>query len=179
MKKSTLVILGAAGLFCFSANAQTTVFSEGFEAGVPPSGWTADNPDGLTTFGAGSAGYSGSSSAFMDVWNTDASGAEQGQADALITPVIDLSGVTSPMLSFYYAFQMFSDPATYTNSDLFTVYTSTDGGASWNSVYTNTGVALVTATPQFDQNQGFVPTPSDWAQASSIDKEAQGQALVG
>lgn len=153
--------LGVISFFSFTANAQ--FFNEGFESGAcPPANWTLDNPDGMTTFAATSAAAkSGTQSAFIDVYNMGSG--EAGQADALITDVYNLTWATGiPALTFYYAYQMYSDPATYTSADALTVYASTDGGATWNSIFTKTSNALVTAAATCDSTQGFVPTSSEW-----------------
>ncbi len=162
MKKTTtlsLLTLGFSSLVSLSLFGQA--FTEGFEAGCPPSGWTIDNPDGLIGFaGTTSAFKSGTSSAFLDIYN--ATSAEKGQADALITGTLNLSTLTGTALTFYYAYQMYSDPATYTTADALSVYASTDGGATWNSIYSKSGNVLVTASATCDSTQGYVPAASEW-----------------
>lgn len=159
-KKSTisLLSLGLFSVFSLSVNAQ--LINEGFEAGVPPSGWTAENGDALTTFTAGSVGKTGSSSALYNAF--DQTGPEKGQADALISPAVNLSSVTSHSFTFYYAYQMYSDPASYTSADSLNVYISTDAGVTWTSVFSKTSNALVTAAVPFDPNAGYIPTSSEW-----------------
>lgn len=163
MKKISTISLMALGLFSVSSlsvNAQA--FTESFEGGVPPSGWTISNPDGMTTFAAGSVGKTGSSSAFIDVFNQTS--AEQGEADALITGTANLALVALPTLSFQRAYQMYTDPATpYIPADQLSVYISTDGGVNWILIYSKSGTDLITANTQFDGNNGFVPTNSEWA----------------
>ena len=46
MRKTLQIILLAVAMLAFSANAQITVFSEDFEAGVIPAGWTLIDSDG-------------------------------------------------------------------------------------------------------------------------------------
>ena len=157
----SLITLGICSVFSLSANAQ--LINEGFENAFPPTGWTIDNPDALKTFEQASIGKTGSKSAFVDVFNMDANGAEQGQKDALITSAVNLSSVTSPTLTFQRAYQMYSDPATYTPKDELNVYISTDGGTTWTSIFNKIGTALITATTQFNASAGFVPTSSEWA----------------
>lgn len=161
MKKTStlsLITLGAFCAFSLSVNAQT--FTEGFEGTFPPTGWTVDNPDGLITFTQATVGKAGSKSAFVDAYNM--AQAEKGQMDALITGVINLSTVTSPAMTLYYANQMWSDPTVYTTADAFSVYASTDGGSTWNSIFNKSGNGLSTATPAFDSTAGFVPSASEW-----------------
>ena len=162
-KTSTLILMSLGVVLFFSFNANGQFFNEGFESGsCPPANWTLDNPDGLTTFAAtSSAAHSGTQSAFLDVYNMTSG--EAGQADALITDVYNLTWATStPALTFYYAYQMYSDPATYTTADALSVYASTDGGSTWNSIYSKSGNVLVTAAAQCDSTQGFVPTSNEW-----------------
>lgn len=162
MKKTSTFSLMAVGFCALSLSVNAQLINEGFEGAFPPAGWTVDNPDALTGFTQGTVGKTGSKSALLDIWNSDASGGEQGQMDALITSAINLSSVTGPTFTFYYAYQMYSDPATYTTADALNVYASTDGGANWSNIYSKSGNALVTATPQFDANAGFVATAGDW-----------------
>lgn len=162
MKKhllSSLVTIGCISLFTLQANAQ--VLNEGFESGCPPTGWSISNPDNLTTFVATTAAFNtGAQSAYLDVY--DMAQGESGQLDALITPALNLSTATGPSLSFYYAYQMWSDPSTYNTADALSVYASTDGGTTWNSIFNITGNTIVTAAIPFDSTQGFVPVAGDW-----------------
>lgn len=76
-------------------------FEEGFESGVPPQCWTSFR--GTNGLGAGfdwttsTTANSGSSSAFVRYENVTGGLAE----DWLVTPALDLSGLTSPELSFF------------------------------------------------------------------------------
>lgn len=158
MRKTTIVAFGLFSMFSLCANAQ--ILNEGFESTFPPTGWTVDNPDALITFTAASVGNSGSKSAFVDAFNM--AQAEQGQADALITSALNLSGTASPSLTFYYAYQMYSNPAVYTTADALSVYASTDGGTTWTSIYNKTGNTLITATNPCDSVNGFIPTSGEW-----------------
>lgn len=165
MKK--IITLSFIGVCAFSLSASAQALNEGFEGGaVPPSGWTAENSDNLKTFEIASVGKTGSKSAFIDVFNMDANGAEQGQTDALISPVMNLSTLTSPTLTFERAYQMYSDPATpYTPKDSLFVQISTDG-VNWSPLFDKAGLNLITASTQFNASSGFVPTASEWASES-------------
>ncbi len=153
----SLLTLGACSMIAITASAQ--LINEGFEGAFPPSGWTIDNPGTDGTWIQGSVGKSGSKSAYIDIFNFPAGGT---QPDAFITGPINLSSVTSPTFTLYYAYQMYSDPATYTTADALNVYVSTDGGTTWNSVFNKTGNVLVTAATQFNGSAGYVPTSSEW-----------------
>lgn len=161
MKKISTLSIITLGVFCaFSLSVNSQTFTEGFEGTFPPTGWSVDNPDGLYTFTQANVGQAGSKSAFVDAFNM-AQG-EQGQSDALITGVINMSSITNPSMTVYYANQMWSDPSKYTTADAFNVYASTDGGTTWNSIFNKTGNTLSTATPAFDSTLGFVPVSSEW-----------------
>ncbi len=163
MKKiSTLSLVMGISALSFNANAQ--LINEGFEGTFPATGWTIDNPDGLETFVQATVGKTGSKSAYMDVFNSDGSG--QGATDAIITSGVNLTTVTNPTLTFQRAFQMFSDPSTYTPKDSLYVQISTDGGTTWLPLFDKAGVNLVTAATQFNGSVGFVPTTSEWVQES-------------
>ena len=162
MKKTStlsLITMGIFSMFTIGVNAQA--FNEGFESGCPPAGWTVDNPDALTGFASTTSAFkSGSQSAFLDIFN--ATQAEKGQADALVTGTLNLSALTNTAMTFYYAYQMYSDPATYTTADALNVYSSTAGGTTWTSIYNKTGNTLVTAANTCDSVNDFVPTSSEW-----------------
>lgn len=165
MKKTSTLSLMTLGIFSvFSLTVSGQAFNEGFESGAcPPAGWTAQNPDGLTTWVASSAAAkSGTQSAFIDIFNSDANGGEKGQEDGLITGTLNLSNLSNTSLTFYYAYQMYSDPGTYTTHDSLVVSSSTDGGTTWSDIYFKAGNTLVTAATQFDPNAGYVPASSEW-----------------
>ena len=163
MKKSvtlSLLTLGICTAFSLSGNAQ--LLSEGFEsASFPPSGWTINNPDGLTTWISYPVGKTGTKSASTNGYNTDVS--EKGQKDDLITKAINLTGASAPAaLTFQVAYKMWSDPSKYPSADTLNVYISTNAGISWNLLYSKGYTTLVTTTPQFDSVNPFVPTVNQW-----------------
>ncbi|EJL75701.1 T9SS-dependent choice-of-anchor J family protein [Chryseobacterium populi] len=99
MKKLFLFFLS----ICVICNAQ--VFSEDFNSGSTlPAGWAADNPDTSYNWGVGTQnGFASfpSGAAFFD---DDAAGPTSINTNArLISPVINLTGVSAPKLSFKYA----------------------------------------------------------------------------
>ena len=99
MKKITLLLLALA-FWSFNINAQTYL-SSGFESGVPPTGWideagTSDSEGNLWASTTARV-RSGSNSAFFDDYNV-----ATGLNDRwFITPVINLSGATSPELLYW------------------------------------------------------------------------------
>ncbi len=86
-----------------SRDSKDAYFSEGFEGDFPPAGWTLDpgtgddwQQDDGSTHGPGSAAE-GSYCIYFNDYNYST-----GTSASIITPAIDLSGATSPLLSFYY-----------------------------------------------------------------------------
>ena len=133
-------------VFCFiGARAQ---FSEDFEGGSMPAGWTTDGPgtwlvgtgDNATTTGAGEGTYN----AFIKHGTT-------GNATKLITPEIDLSSETSPELSFMYVMRSWAG-----DTDELRVYYRASSSEEWTKLaeYTDAVSAWTTV-------EGIVlPNPS-------------------
>ena len=94
MKKTLLWIVLAATMLVFNANAQTTIFSEDFETGVLPAGWTVMDVDGDgQTWSPGTPGHGND-------YNGYASISSGSQSDNwMITPAIQLG--SSSTLTFY------------------------------------------------------------------------------
>ena len=134
-------------------------FSEGFEGTYLPTGWTANNDDsGVTWAKTTVAAKTGTASAYVDNSTYDAKGA----MDDIITPILNLSSVSAPVLTFELAYKLWTSPTDPTPfSDTLEVLVSTDCGATWNSVYRKSSSALVTTTPTF-QASTWVPTANDW-----------------
>ena len=101
MKKTLLWIVLAASMLVFNANAQTTIFSEDFETGVLPAGWTlidADN-DGN--------GWEPETPGHGNDYNGYACMSSGSQSDNwLVTPAIHLGSSSS--LTFYRATGFFT-----------------------------------------------------------------------
>lgn len=135
-------------------------YSEGFESGVPPAGGTLINPDASFTWEQTStAKHSGTFSAFINNYDYDA----HGLLDEIQLPGIDLTGQTTPKLTFWLAYRLYTNPTTSPNySDTLEVLISTDCGDTYTSVYKKYSTALVTTgTPSFT-GLSFVPTLAQW-----------------
>ena len=88
---------------------------------------------------------------------------QSGDEAELISPHINLSGISSPTLKFDYAY------ATYSTGyeDGFRVDVSTDCGQTWEIIYYNFGDSLATVSPQ---SYWWEPSNcSDWLTDYSID----------
>ena len=89
-----LLFVVAIGAF-----AQTSLFSEDFEGGTMPDGWTTEGPG---SWSVGTGDYSNSTGAGNGSYNALIIHNASGNVTKLITPEIDLSSVTSAELSFMH-----------------------------------------------------------------------------
>ena len=153
--RSTFTILGGAG--------QALPFTEGFEGTTfPPTGWAINNPDGLDTWKRTTIAHkTGVASMVMDNYTTD----NTGQADDIITPMLDLTSMPNPNLAFQLAYKLYTNPTTNPNfSDTLQVLISTDCGATYSSIYKKYGANNLTTTTPAWANSAFTPTTSQWRQ---------------
>lgn len=150
----------ATGSFSISTIGQTLPFTEGFEGSTfIPAGWTLTNGDNAATWAKATVGYGGNASAFMDNYDYNAS----GQVDEMISPAVNLTTDSNPSLTFYVAYQLYTDPNAAQNwSDTLEVLISTDCGISYTSLYKKFSSVLTTVTPVFSTTE-FVPSgQGDW-----------------
>lgn len=127
MKQQLLFFLLACGII---SHAQ--VFSENFNGGSMPSGWTVNNPDSSFNWAVGSqSGFAifPSGAAYFD---DDNAGPTSINSNArLVSPVINLVGVASPKLSFKYANMIYDLDST--------VKVEVYNGTSWIQVFSSAG----------------------------------------
>lgn len=146
--------------FTVSASGQNLPYFEGFESTTfPQGGMTLNNPDVATTFARTTlAAKTGSASAFMDNFDYNA----LGEIDEMILPNLNLSSVSSPVLTFQVAYRLYTDPAaSQTWSDTLRVWISTNCGITWIPVYGKWSSTLATVTPVFSATE-FVPSATQW-----------------
>ena len=131
IKKSLLMMLLLALLVPWAANAQTLLWSEDFEGGSMPAGWTTDGP-GSWSVGVGD--YSTSTGAGHGSYNAKITHGSTGNVTKLITPEIDLSTVASAELSFMHIQRSWSG-----DIDELRVYYRTSSSEAWTMLqeYTN------------------------------------------
>lgn len=129
MKKSIL----ALGSFMLSLGlaAQTTYFSQDFEGGSMPAGWTGQ---GSWTVANAATGSSSSfpipTTSYFAVCNDDASQTAANSNVWLTSPVINLSAAST----VYLKFDSYFYGATYQSAtETASVQYSTDGGSTWTS----------------------------------------------
>ncbi|MCP4093703.1 MAG: hypothetical protein GY747_09670 [Planctomycetes bacterium] len=128
-------ILSLAAVVALAGSASSQVLSEDFSTGVPPTGWTHVNNNahigvGWIPDGAGRA------------WCEDEAGV--GTVDTtLVSPAFDLTGVSGTTLSFdgetYWAAYLANHPTSY-GDGISNMEISTDGGATWTMVWTDTSL---------------------------------------
>ncbi|MES2565625.1 MAG: T9SS type A sorting domain-containing protein [Bacteroidota bacterium] len=130
-------------------------------ATFPGTGWLLINSDAgasnttwARTTAVGAYGVTPAGSAKYSFYNN----ANIGDIDELYMPAMSLTGVTSPALKFDLAYATYLDGSTELNDGL-DVKISTDCGASWNTIYSNSGAAMATAPTR---TVAFVPTASQW-----------------
>lgn len=152
MKRYLLFLLLACGM----SNAQ--VFSENFDAATLPAGWTTNNPDTSYNWGVGNEnGFASfpSGAAFFD--DDDAGPSSINSNARLVSPVINLSTVQNPKLSFKYANMIYDNDSTL-KVEVF-------NGTSWVQVFTFSGDA-----GQFDLDfNTFLYVVTTYAEATNID----------
>jgi M6 family metalloprotease-like protein len=143
-----------------SANTQTLCnsvtalpFNEGFEGGVIPNCWTQEYVNGSNAWSIQSSGinghpsgaHSGTKMARCNVLITGA-----GYVTKLVSPPIDLSGITTPALRFWHT-QEYWNPS----QDMLKVYYRTSALSSWNVLATYN-----TSIPGWTMESIMLPNPS-------------------
>lgn len=127
---------------------------EGFETEttLPSNNWMIFNPDnGQAWTVTSTAAYSGTKSAKLSNSQVAA-----GHTDELISSTIDLSSMSSAVVTFKYAYAMKNSNST----DILKVYASNDCGASWSMRKQFPAATLSTSG---NQNSSFTPSSiSQW-----------------
>ena len=129
--------------------------SEGFEgSSTIPSSWTIVNEDQAATWdhtaSVGGFGLS-NSSAFIDNFST----LFIGKKDYLITPNLDFTAASTPIMTFDVAYSEW----TQNRSDTLAIYYSDDCGVTKNLLWEKDGTTLRTAN---NLPVLFTPTASEW-----------------
>jgi len=163
--KHLLLTLLMALLVPWAANAQTSLWSEDFEGGSMPTGWTTD---GSGSWSVGVGDYSTSTGAGHGSYNAKITHGTTGNVTKLITPEIDLSTVASAELSFMHVQRSWAG-----DIDQLKVYYRTSSSDSWNLL-----VAYTTAFASWTTESGMVlPTPSSTYQLAFEFKDNYGYGV--
>ncbi len=125
-------------LFSLTEARAQTLFSEDFEGGAMPTGWTTDGPG---TWRVGVGDYYSSTGTGQGSYNALITHGTTGNVTKLITPEIDLSSVTSAELSFMYVLRSWAG-----DTDELRVYYRTSSSAEWTKLkeYTTAVTAWTT-----------------------------------
>ncbi|MDP6962903.1 MAG: lectin-like protein [Planctomycetota bacterium] len=145
MKSILLQICLIAGTTSGSLIAQTTYLSEDFTSGFPPAGWTNTVSAGVGWKTTGSR-----------AWHEDESGGHTCDS-WLISPAIDLSSAPEAYIHFagdtYFSSYMANHPNGF-GDGVSTVEVTTDGGATWDVLWTDT---TTTDNTPYSPNLGLTP----------------------
>ncbi|EMQ94212.1 hypothetical protein D778_00927 [Xanthomarina gelatinilytica] len=168
MKKITFLLVAMLA-FCWQGHAQ--VLTEGFESGAIPTGWSLEYVSGTFdwTYVAqnGNASITPRTGAYMAEFRNGTS----GSATKLVTSALDLTTLSNPQLTFYYAnVNWFGD------IDELRVYYKSSAGGTWTQIgidYTAeqtawTEVKLILPNPSNDYYIAFEGT-SNWARGLNLD----------
>ncbi|MCB5268677.1 MAG: choice-of-anchor J domain-containing protein, partial [Candidatus Cloacimonetes bacterium] len=131
-----------------------TPWTEGFEnATFPPNNWALISGSGNWTRSVAAGGYGDSTaSAYAGFYNISGS-----TPFSMVTPLLDLSALTTPTLMFDYAY------ATYSGElDRMDVYYSIDGGLSYSTLLEMPGGADGILNTGGTTTGSFVPTAGQW-----------------
>lgn len=119
-----------------SAGAGATALTsirEGFEGGIIPEGWTLESDDSAYQWRVGTGDYEYYLGAYAGSYNAQITHAYNSSHGWLITPSLDLSGISSvPCLTFSYMNRRWG-----TSVDEFGVYWRVNGGA-WQQLFYTT-----------------------------------------
>lgn len=140
---------------------ETPIVEDFEEAIFPPPFYELQNPDedkGWVLTNA--VGHNSSQSMYVNCFGYG----ESGEQDDFHLPVIDLTGVQNPELTFYSAYARYNSDDT----DTLEVMVSTDCGDNFTSVYKKFGIQLATAG---NTSQDFVPLANQWKE-NTVDLSA-------
>ncbi|MDG1841737.1 MAG: C25 family cysteine peptidase [Crocinitomicaceae bacterium] len=145
---------------------------EDFEAGVfPPQDWTINNPDNAKTW-EGYSGLIGNGSSMEAARLNFYAYNSNGQIDELISPKLDFTNTPNPMLEFKISHVQFSNYV-----DHLKVLISTDCGATFQTVYHESGSNLVTSSNS--TSSSWAPSlPNDWRKELIDLSSYQGNTVI-
>lgn len=163
----SLIVSGVQGsdtlvrqAYVYAGRGLNLPFNENFESDeLTNRGWQIQNPDSARTWALTTVGGSpaGTRAAFVDFYNYNAS----GQRDRLISPPLNLSGLSSASLTFRHAYRPYN---TSTNDSLL-VKVSVNCGQSWTTLLAVGGNSLATMSAS---TSSFTPSAaSNWCGAGT------------
>ncbi|MCD4696123.1 MAG: fibronectin type III domain-containing protein, partial [Bacteroidales bacterium] len=126
---------------------------EGFEnGGAMPSCWSQEYENGTHdwVFQNG-GGYSHPANAHSGSYNAAFTHTSSGTVTKLVTPVLDLSGLTSPVLTFWHAQEVWPN-----DQDELRVYYKTSAGGTWTLI---PGAVWINNIPNWTEETFTLPSP--------------------
>lgn len=145
---------GASSNFTVSAGGTVVnpTFTEGFQGTFLPANWSAVDGGG-DYWEQANTGFNSTKSAMFDNFTND----NTGDRDDMLSPILDISSIGTPTLTFDVAYARYNTNNTY--SDTLQVLVSTNCGSTWTSVYLKGGTTLASAP---NTTSAFVPTTGQW-----------------
>jgi hypothetical protein len=133
--------------------------SEGFESATfPPTGWSVLNPNtgSITWVRSTAAKKSGVASAFINLYNYTTG----GHLDYLVSPLLDITGVDSVLVSFDRAYKRYGTGTSLSDTMLIQVSTSCGSTTFPITAWKKGGDNLSTSPGTFTGN--WAPNTNDW-----------------
>ncbi|MBR3427959.1 MAG: T9SS type A sorting domain-containing protein [Bacteroidales bacterium] len=149
MRKSLLFVFALLFATAMMAQNRMVLLQESFDGTSMPAGWSiSGQPNNWSVSASNNAG--GQPNEMHLTWSPQFNGMTR-----LVSPAIDLTGVSSVVFSFKHALD------NYTGSNTIGIATSSDGGTTWNQGW----------------SQGY-STSSSWSVSQQISTPDMGQANV-
>ncbi len=127
MKKSLLFIAAILMSVSVFAQTRTTFISEHFNSSTAPAGWQVAG-SGTSNWGiSATQNAGGEANELVLVWNPQFNGTSR-----MVMPAVDLTGVSSVVVSFKHALD------NYSGGHTLGIATSSDGGNTWNEAWSQT-----------------------------------------
>ncbi len=118
-----ILLLFAAGMTKAIAQSRLLLLEESFDGNSMPAGWSInEHPNNWSVSASNNAG--GEANEMRLTWSPQFNGVSR-----LVSPAVDLTGVTSVMFSFKHALD------NYSGSNNIGVATSSDGGTNWHEAW--------------------------------------------
>jgi hypothetical protein len=123
---------------CPAGSTEVTLLSESFEGSFPPAGWSVNNtttgcgagsPDWTNTDPGANGNLTGGTGLFATA-DSDACGSGVAMNAQMWSPVMDMTGLTDPQISFAYDYNDLG------SADSGALDVSTDGGSTWANEFT-------------------------------------------
>ncbi|WP_417860036.1 T9SS type A sorting domain-containing protein [Winogradskyella sediminis] len=140
----------SAGAMTPCATVSSFPFTEGFEGGVLPTCWSQEYETGTTDW-TYTDGDSNALSAYTGSFNAQFYNTS-GDQTKLISPALDLSGVSNPTLSYWHAQEEWSP-----DQDELRVYYKTSAGGTWTLI---PGQEFTSSIGSWTQESVLLPNPS-------------------